>query len=223
MVVRLPAVCSASMARAWRWVGERALQRTFPDDLPAANASAFAAYHHLTERRLPEIEDLVPGARTLLIVLKPGREPSEVLLYSLEGTSIPIHRADARVHEIPVRYGGDEGPDLAEVARLHGMTEDEVVRRHSEAPYVVGFTGFSPGFPYLFGMAPVLATPRLATPRTRIPKGSVGVGGPYTGIYPQATAGGWRLIGRTDLELFDAERDPPALLLPGAAVRFVPT
>ncbi|MEX2554342.1 MAG: 5-oxoprolinase subunit PxpB, partial [Actinomycetota bacterium] len=188
-----------------------------------ANASAFAAYHHLLQRRLPEIEDLVPGARTLLVVLKPDREPSAVLLQSLERTSIPTYRADATVHEIPVRYGGDEGRDLVEVAQLHGMTEDEVISRHSGASYVVGFTGFSPGFPYLFGMPEILATPRLATPRTRIPSGSVGIGGSYTGIYPQATAGGWRLIGRTDLALFDAGRDPPALLLPGAAVRFLPT
>ena len=208
------------MARAWRWVGERALLRTFPDDLPAANASAFAAYHHLTERRLQEIEDLVPGARTLLVVLKSGLDPSDVLLESLEANAIPGGHADATVHEIPVRYGGDDGPDLAEVARLHDMTVDEVVRLHSDASYVVGFTGFSPGFPYLFGMAPDLATPRLATPRTRIPKGSVGIGGRYTGIYPQATAGGWLLIGRTDIELFDATRDPPALLQPGAGVRF---
>ena len=122
-----------------------------------------------------------------------------------------------------MRYGGDDGPDLVEVARLHDMTEDEVVRLHSDASYVVGFTGFSPGFPYLFGMPSLLATPRLATPRTRIPKGSVGIGGSYTGIYPQATAGGWRLIGRTGVELFDPTRDPPALLPPGAGVRFLAT
>jgi 5-oxoprolinase (ATP-hydrolysing) subunit B len=209
------------VADAWRWVGERALLRTFPDDLPAANADAFAAYHRLTERRLKEIEDLVPGARTLLVVLRPGEEPSRELIDGLEGTGSHAGRPSGGMHEIPVRYGGEDGPDLADVARAHGLDAADVIRLHSGASYVVGFTGFSPGFPYLFGLPAMLATPRLATPRTRVPKGSVGIGGDYAGIYPQSTPGGWHVIGRTDAQLFDPTRDPPALLHPGDGVRFV--
>lgn len=205
-----------------RWVGERALLRTFPGELPAANADAFAASRRLAGRGFGEVEDLVPGARSLLVVLRLGEEPSADLLEEIgrDESAAPI--TGTAVHEIPVRYGGADGPDLAGVARAHDLSEEEVVRLHSSASYVVGFTGFAPGFAYLFGLPAALATERLETPRTRIAKGSVGIGGAYTGVYPRATAGGWRIIGRTDVELFDPALDPPALLAPGAGVRFVP-
>ena len=122
-----------------------------------------------------------------------------------------------RTVEVPVRYGG---PDLDDVARLAGMTADEVIVLHSGAEYVVYFLGFSPGFPYLGGMPEALATPRLASPRLRVPAGSVAIGGSQTGIYPVASPGGWRIIGRTPLELFRADREPPALLAMGDRVRF---
>jgi KipI family sensor histidine kinase inhibitor len=210
------------VARDWRWVGERALLRTFPGDLPAANAAAFAAYRRIAASEHPEIEDVVPGARTLLVVLRPGEEPGEELLAEIELPASASPRRPDAIREIPVSYGGDDGPDLGDVASLHGLSAADVVRMHSSASYVVGFTGFSPGFPYLFGLPEALATPRLATPRTRIAKGGVGIGGSYTGVYPQATAGGWRIIGRTDLELFDPTREPPVLLAPGTGVRFIP-
>jgi KipI family sensor histidine kinase inhibitor len=108
------------------------------------------------------------------------------------------------------------------VARASGLAHEEVVAVHSAVEYVVGFMGFSPGFAYLLGLDERIAVPRNPTPRPRVAAGSIGIGDAYTGVYPRATAGGWRLIGRTDVELFDPGRDPPALLQPGDRVRFVP-
>lgn len=122
--------------------------------------------------------------------------------------------------EIPVCYGGAFGPDLARVAREAKMSEEEVIRRHAKADYVVALTGFSPGFPYLLGLPKELATPRLAKPRTEVAVGSVGIAGAQTGIYPLATPGGWNLIGRTPLRMFRPELDPPTFLRAGDRVRF---
>lgn len=130
--------------------------------------------------------------------------------------------ADARHIDIPVHYGGDHGPDLQRVADLAGLSAADVIARHAAADYTVAMLGFAPGFPYLLGLDPVLATPRHATPRTRVPAGSVAIGGAQTGLYPQASPGGWNVIGRTDHVVFDPQRDPPALLAPGDRVRFVP-
>ncbi len=203
-------------------MGEHALLRHFDDDLLTANAMAHALANAVHQTSAPEIEDVVPGARSVLVRLQPGSEPSPALLTAL-GSSPEARGLEGRpVVEIAVRYGGDDGPDLADVARLAKLDEQEVVLRHAAATYTVGFIGFSPGFGYLLGLPEELATPRLETPRTRIPAGSVAIGGAYTGVYPRATPGGWRLIGRTDLQLFDATREPPARLAPGDRVRFVP-
>lgn len=126
-----------------------------------------------------------------------------------------------RIVEIPVCYGGECGPDLAEVAARAGLSAEEAAWRHAAAEYTVGAIGFSPGFPYLEGLPEELAAPRRAMPRTRVPAGSVGIAGRQTCIYPFATPGGWRLIGRTPLILFDPDRMPPSLLRPGDRVRFV--
>lgn len=126
-----------------------------------------------------------------------------------------------RTVEIPVSYGGDAGPDLHDAAIELGITPAQLVQRHAAGDYTVAMIGFAPGFPYLLGLDPDLALPRLATPRTSVPAGSVGIGGAQTGIYPRESPGGWRLIGRTPLVLFDPSRDPPALLAPGDRVRFV--
>ncbi len=123
---------------------------------------------------------------------------------------------------IPVCYGGEFGPDLEHVAQGNRLTQDDVIRIHSSAEYRVFFLGFCPGFPYLGGMPEAIATPRLEVPRTRVPAGSVAIGGSQTGIYPIASAGGWRVIGRTPLRLFDPNRNPPALLWMGDRLRFVP-
>jgi allophanate hydrolase subunit 1 len=128
------------------------------------------------------------------------------------------HRTAAPVVELPVRY---DGPDLAEVAALTGLTVDEVVRRHLASRCTVAFGGFMPGFAYLTGLDPSLHVPRRDTPRERVPAGAVAVAGEFTAVYPAATPGGWRILGTCDLTLFDVHRTPPALLVPGAAVRFV--
>jgi KipI family sensor histidine kinase inhibitor len=126
------------------------------------------------------------------------------------------------VTHVPVRYGGADGPDLAEVAVRTGLSEDDVVRLHAGAEYRVFCMGFVPGFPYLGMLPEELALPRRSTPRLRVPAGSVAIAGRQTGIYPSDTPGGWHVIGRTDLAAWDPHRDPPALLEPGARVRFVP-
>jgi KipI family sensor histidine kinase inhibitor len=122
--------------------------------------------------------------------------------------------------EVPVCYAGDFGPDLDAVARHAGLDADAVVGRHSGAEYRVAMLGFAPGFAYLLGLDAALHTPRRATPRTRVPAGSVAIGGAQTGIYPRELPGGWQIIGRTPLTLFDPARDPPAALAPGQHVRF---
>jgi KipI family sensor histidine kinase inhibitor len=122
--------------------------------------------------------------------------------------------------EIPVCYGGEFGPDLDAVAVNAGLAAGEIVARHAQAEYRVAMLGFMPGFPYLLGLDPALHMPRRASPRTRVPAGSVAIGGGQTGIYPRELPGGWQLIGRTPLTLFDPARAEPALLRPGQRVRF---
>ena len=129
---------------------------------------------------------------------------------------------EPRVVEIPVSYGGESGPDLEDVARLCGLGVDEVIRIHSQARYLVYFLGFVPGFAYLGGLPDSIAAPRLPAPRKRVEAGSVGIAGSQTGVYPVPTPGGWRIIGRTSLTMFDANREPASLLALGDEVRFRP-
>ncbi|WP_019631078.1 5-oxoprolinase subunit PxpB [Actinomadura atramentaria] len=165
---------------------------------------------------LPGVVDVVPGERTVLITTDgdPGRLADRVA--ALEPP--PRTAADAPPVEVPVVY---DGADLAEVAELTGLSPDEVAERHSAAEYTVAYLGFSPGFGYLTGLPNELRVPRRATPRTSVPAGSVAVAGPYAAVYPSASPGGWRLLGRTGLALWDVTRDPPSLLRPGTRVRFV--
>jgi KipI family sensor histidine kinase inhibitor len=124
--------------------------------------------------------------------------------------------------EIPVSYGGEFGPDLADVARHTGLTPERVVEMHAGAEYLVYFLGFAPGFAYLGGLPPELTTPRLTAPRKHVPAGSVAIGGNQTGVYPIASPGGWRIIGHTDAKLFEPGAPDPVLLRMGDRVRFVP-
>ena len=173
----------------------------------------------LRELDPPGVVELVPGYRTVLIVADPGQaEALDELAARLPHLELaPAGAVAGETVEIPVRYDGE---DLPEVAGLTGLEPDEVVRRHTAPEYTVAFLGFSPGFPYLVGLDPALEVPRRDTPRTSIPAGSVGLAGNQTGIYPTATPGGWQLIGRTEVTLFDPARDPPALLAPGTRLRF---
>jgi len=138
-------------------------------------------------------------------------------------TGLAVEALDApRVVEIPVCYGGDLGPDLDDVARMHELSPDEVVRLHSAAEYLVYMIGFMPGFAYLGGLPERIATPRRKTPRTAVPAGTVGIGGRQTGVYPLVSPGGWNLIGRTPVKIFDIARAEPTLLGTGDRVRFRP-
>jgi len=167
----------------------------------------------------PGVVELVPAYRTLLVVADPERAGAlDELAARLPALELsPADAVAGDPVEIPVRY---DGQDLPEVAGLTGLDVEEVVRRHTAPEYTVAFLGFSPGFPYLVGLDPALEVPRRDTPRTSIPAGSVGLAGGQTGIYPSASPGGWQLIGRTEVTLFDPRRDPPALLAPGSRLRF---
>jgi KipI family sensor histidine kinase inhibitor len=165
--------------------------------------------------------EAVPGMESVLVDLDPlGPEPISVIPALVERlAAVGAEMAVGREHSIPVVY---DGPDLAEVASMTGMTPAEVIAAHSDTELRVLFCGFAPGFAYLGDLPPALRVDRLATPRTRTPAGSVAIAGPMSGIYPADLPGGWRVIGHTDVTLFDPRRDPPALLLPGDRVRFKP-
>jgi KipI family sensor histidine kinase inhibitor len=166
---------------------------------------------------LPAVREIVPAARTVLL---DGLADPRGLTAELASWHIPeLTTADRPAVEIPVRY---DGPDLADVAALWGVTPDEVVRLHSGSEFHVAFCGFAPGFGYLTGLPEALHVPRRDTPRTKVPVGSLALAGPYTGVYPRASPGGWQLIGTTDAVLWDPQREPAALLTPGTRVRFLP-
>jgi KipI family sensor histidine kinase inhibitor len=167
------------------------------------------------KRRGVDATAIVPAASTVLFEGVP--DPSG-LVRSLPGWRLEVAEVAGEVVEVPTTYDGE---DLDDVAGLWDVTPEEVVALHTGTEFVVAFNGFAPGFAYCTGLAEERAVPRLERPRSRVPAGSVGLAGPYTGVYPTASPGGWRLIGRTDLTLWDVERDPPATLPPGTRVRFV--
>ncbi|PZG11726.1 5-oxoprolinase subunit B family protein [Nonomuraea aridisoli] len=173
----------------------------------------------LRAERPREVVEIVPGPETVLVVA-PGadRERLRARLASLaEGVREGAGMADGPVVTIPVVY---DGADLESVAGLAGLSVEEVVARHTGRELVVGWLGFAPGFAYLTGLDPVLHLPRLDTPRTSVPAGSVAVAGPYSAVYPTASPGGWRLLGRTSTRVWDVSADPPSLFRPGMRVRF---
>lgn len=170
---------------------------------------------------IPGVTELVPAVRTILVHFDPGVVTAESLqtrLLSIE-PSEELEGSEESV-EIAVRYGGE---DLATVAELLAVTERELIERHQAATWRVAFSGFAPGFGYLICDDPLFDVPRRSSPRTRIPAGSVALAGRFSGIYPRESPGGWQLIGRTDAAMWDLDRDPPALLSPGTAVRFTAT
>jgi KipI family sensor histidine kinase inhibitor len=168
---------------------------------------------------LPEVVALVPGARTLLVTVRPGTDLARIGP-RIEGLSLPdTTAAGGDPVCFPVVY---DGADLDEVAALTGLHREEVIERHCAAEYVVAYLGFAPGFGYLTGLDSALHVPRRDSPRTAVPAGSVAIAGPYGAVYPSRSPGGWRLLGRTTRRLWDADRDPPSLLQPGTRVRFVP-
>ena len=203
---------------------DRSLLFSFSDEI---SFDAHVAVARLTRcmEGVRGILNLHPAYTSVLVDFDPClRSHAEVESLVLERMAGDREQAppEPRHLEIPVRYGGEFGPDLADVARHTGLTEARVVELHAAAEYVVYFVGFSTCFPYLGGLPPELATPRLSAPRKHVPVGSVAIGGAQAGIYPLASPGGWRLIGRTDLQLFDLLATPPPLLRMGDRVRFIP-
>ncbi len=171
------------------------------------------------------ILNLHPAFASVLVELDPRRHTHAEIekLVRLSVEHAPEEELPAsRLVEIPVRYGGEFGPDLDDVARYHDLTPRRIVELHASAEYEVSFVGFATCFPYLAGLRAELATPRLAAPRKHVAAGSVAIAGSQAGVYPLASPGGWRVIGRTPLRLFDPVGEPPPVLRMGDRVRFVP-
>ena len=206
--------------------GDRALVVELGDAIsPEVNRRV----HHLilaVERAdLPGVVDLVPSYRSLLIYYDPLSVSLPEVQSSVEQIEAAMDESSfdkPRLVHIPALYGGKYGPDIEFVAEHTGLTVREVIDTHCGTDYLIYMIGFSPGFPYLGGLSTRLYTPRLETPRREIPAGSVGIAESQTGVYPVASPGGWRLIGRTPLRLFDPDRGESALLAAGDYVRFVP-
>ena len=184
-----------------------------------ADLGATMALHHSLEAAdLPGVTELIPAARTVLISFDPARTNAEILAEAVRGLGHTESASDAaREVTIDVHYDGD---DLAEVADLLSVSPAEVIKRHQAATWQVAFAGFAPGFGYLAGDDELFNVPRRSSPRTRVPVGSVALAGEFTGVYPRSSPGGWQLIGRTDAKLWNLDREPPALFVPGTIVKF---
>lgn len=211
---------------SWQFylLGDTALLAQAPVGDPLANQVALALARRLEAAPPPGFVAAVPAIDTLLVCFEPLLSNHAALITHLRrllaDPAPPAHTA-GRLIEIPVRYGGDHGPDLEAVAAQLGLSPAEVVGLHSERPLPVLMIGFAPGYAYLGGLPPALHLPRRATPRSAVPAGSVAIAAGMTGIYPARLPGGWHLIGQTSITLFDPANDPPALLRSGDSVRFM--
>jgi len=202
-------------------LGDNALVCTFAPPATLATQTRIWSVAHAA-RAWPQVIEVVPGMNNLTLVFDPLLADAAALGAQLTAAlqDADENQSNGNIVEIPVHYGGEDGPDLEVVARHTGLSTEEVIARHTAADYVVFFLGFQPGFAYLGGLDSSLATPRRAEPRLAVPVGSVGIGGEQTGIYPAESPGGWQLLGRTPLKLFDPSRAAPSLLAPGDRVRF---
>lgn len=205
--------------------GDAAVMAAFADEITLeVNSRVHALAHAIDRRQLPGVLDLVVAYSTLLIHYDPLTitfDDVEKVVREAVAAGLNHDMGETRLRELPTVYGGCYGPDLPEIARMVGMSEEEVIRLHSEAIYTVYMLGFAPGFPYLGGLPPQLALPRLETPRERVPEGTVAIANQTT-IYAVTSPGGWRWVGRTPVKLFDPSKDPPTYVVAGDKVRFVP-
>lgn len=210
-------------------LGDRALTVTFGNEISETmHVTVQRAAHYLKNGLGKGLVDVVPAYCAITLYYDPmAISLAELKAWCERGaregwtsTRGEVWRSNGRTVRIPVLYGGAFGPDLEDVARLHGLSPETVISRHSGGTYAVYMIGFTPGFPYLGGMDPTLSTPRHATPRTHVAAGSVGIAGKQTGIYPINSPGGWQIIGRTPLKLVDFQKSNPFLLKPGDCVAF---
>ncbi len=210
----------------FRLAGDRGLLVEFGDAItPEINQSVRAMTFALETAAVPGVREVIPTYRSVVVVYDPlTTNPSLLspLILSLHEGLARIDTPAPKESVIPVCYGGEYGPDIAFVAEHNHIGTDDVIRLHSEPSYPIYMLGFSPGFPFLGGLSEKLHTPRLTSPRMRVPAGSVGIANNQTGIYPIASPGGWQLIGRSPVRLFDPERPDPFLLRAGDTLRFEP-
>jgi len=208
-----------------RFAGDGALVVELGEEIDRKiNAKVHALAFALERQKLNGLLEVVPAYCSLMVYYDPLKTDLSTLMERLIALGerleeLPLPKR--RLVEIPTVYGGVFGPDLSFVAAYHGLTEEEVIDLHTGPLYHVYLLGFTPGFAYLGDLPQKLATPRLRTPRSKVPAGSVGIGGNQTGIYPLESPGGWRIIGRTFISLFDPAKEPPTLLLPGDQVKFI--
>ena len=206
--------------------GDRAMVIELGDEISIeCNRRVHSLHRAIARENLPGVVDLIPTYRSILVEYDAAQVSYVDMrerLSDIRGSGAELPEEDTTVVHLPVLYGGEHGPDLEFVARNAGMDIENVIALHSGTDYPVYMMGFTPGFPYLGGMSERIATPRLSTPRGVIPAGSVGIAEAQTGVYPIESPGGWQLIGRTPLRLFDVSRTPPSLIDAGDCVRFVP-
>lgn len=206
--------------------GDKGLVVEFGNEISeAVNKKVRNLYLAIHKSQISGIYEMIPTYRSLLIQYNPIEiEVNKLIeiLVEIENSLDSIDLPKPRIIEIPTIYGGEFGEDLKFVSEHSGMSENEVIKIHSSVDYRIYMLGFSPGFPYLGGMSEKIETPRLKTPRTKIPAGSVGIAGKQTGIYPMESPGGWQLIGRTPLKLYDPKSETPIILQAGDYIRFVP-
>ena len=210
-------------------VGDAAVLVEFGESIdPDVNDRVYGFAAAVTAADVDGVEELVPTYRSLLVQYDLHKVNYEDMAARLEelsqvagGPADTVSRGNVIVH-IPMAYGGEYGPDLEDVAEHNSLSSQEVIDIHSGTGYRVFMLGFAPGFPYLGGMDERIACPRLQTPRVRVPAGSVGIAESQTGVYPNDSPGGWRIIGRTPVKLFDPNAEPPAAILPGSKVVFDP-
>ncbi len=206
--------------------GDQALLVEFGQHIaPELSANVRALRQSLHRIPIHGIRDMIPSYASLLVEYDPLSISSEVLSAEIrQRLPLKIEQLEGKqeLFLLPTIYGGEFGPDLSDVADHAGLTAEEVVALHANRDYLVYLIGFTPGFPYLGSLDQRIAMPRLTNPRLKIPRGSVGIAGAQTGIYPSESPGGWRIIGQTPIPLFNLQADPPALFQPGAWVRFRP-
>jgi len=207
-----------------RAYGDTGLRIQFGETISETTNHTIRSFSYLLERTaIPGVVEWIPTYLDISILYDPYMLTYEQLkdkVYDLKDEMKGLYLPPRQIIHIPVYYGGESGPDLEYVASYNGLTTDEVIEIHTSRDYLIYMIGFTPGFPYLGGMSEKIATPRLKNPRSKTPAGSVGIAGVQTGIYSMETPGGWQVIGRTPIKLYDERRDPSVLLQSGHSIRF---